>query len=145
MRIRFLPVVIAALALPVAALGDLGPHSNYYDQHPPENGQKNDVSVVVDRKTDDARVYVYNFCLGSTTYPGSSRTYPKEAAIMTHVSRGMISFDGKAKESSSSGTTTIKAKLSATVTPSKVTGDAHFRGTNCGKISFVAKLQQKTP
>ena len=145
MRIRFLPVVAVALALPVAALGDVGPHSNYYDQHPPENGQKNDVSVVVDRQTNDARVYVYNFCLGSSSYQGSSRTYPKQAEITTHVRRGEISFDGKAKEYSASGTTTIPAKLSATVTPMKVTGDAHFPGTSCGKIQFVAKLQKRTP
>jgi hypothetical protein len=145
MRIRVLPVMIAALALPVAALAHIGPRTGYYDQHPPKDGLKNDVSVRVDHKTHAAQVEIDNFCFGSSWFSGNPGPDPNEVTITTHVRHGKISFHGKGSKFTSSGTSTISAKLSATVTPRKVTGDAQFPGTKCGKMHFVAKLQRRTP
>lgn len=144
-------VVAVALAVtlgaPAVALADGGPppHSNIYMQH--RNPTKPIDNVIIDfhRNSNTALVQVNNFCLGSTSYPGSLR-YPDPAVVSSmRARRGKLSYRGKATiYTSAHGGRKVRMIFSAVLKPKKSTGTVSFPGTKCGTIRFVANLVQRT-
>lgn len=141
-RLRVLGIITAVLVVPTAALADIGPHSNFYDQHPAGDTHKNDVTVLLDRRAKVATVSVRNYCLGAE-FDGGER-FPKQADITVRVRDGRLSFDGKARIIAKTGGGRIAAVLSARIEARRIVGDAAFPHRGCGEISFVAKQIERT-
>ncbi|MDX6522246.1 MAG: hypothetical protein QOF08_2851 [Gaiellales bacterium] len=137
--------VTAALAIPAVVLADgLGPHSSWYDQHPKATKPMNNVSIVVHRDKNKADVFVDNFCLGSES-PSGSPKYPDGAGARgLRVSKGKISYSGKATIYRQSGQEQVAMRFAATVKPKSAAGSAKFPGKPCGTIGFTAKLAGRT-
>jgi hypothetical protein len=137
-------VATAALGLPAAVLADgLGPHSTWYDQHPKATKPHDDVSIVVHRDKGNADVFVTNSCLGTDSSGGS--TFPRTADVRgVKVSKGKISYNGKATIFTQTGQETVTMQFAATIKPKKATGTAKFPGTSCGTIGFKAKFVKRT-
>jgi hypothetical protein len=142
------PLVVAAaaaaLAIPAVVLADgLGPHSSWYDQHPKSTKPHNDVSIVVHRDKNRADVFVSNFCLGSESSNGTR--FPNSAGARgVRVSRGKISFNGKATIFTAAGQEKVAERFAATIKPKSATGTAKFPGKPCGTIQFTATLAKRT-
>jgi hypothetical protein len=138
--------VLAAFAVPAVVLADgLGPHSSGYQQHPGSTKPQDDVQVVVHRDTHKADLYVSNFCLGSSSFQGSSTKYPNNASRRgVRVRKGKIAFKGHATIYLQDGQKQTPMRFAATVKPKTVTGTVKFPGTKCGTIAFKAKRTQWT-
>src|SRR5436305_9658586 len=97
---RILAVAVtAALVTPSLVLADgIGPHTNWYDQHPNSRKPQNDVTILFHRDKHDADLFVSNFCLGTEPGgPAGSPPFPNSASARgVGVKHGKISFDGKA-------------------------------------------------
>jgi hypothetical protein len=137
----------AALSAPAVALADGGPppHTNIYMQHRYPKKPTDNVIIYFHRNSNTALVQVNNFCLGSTSYPGSPR-YPDPAVVSSmRVRRGRVSYRGKAMvyTSAHSGRK-VRMIFSAALKPKRAAGAVRFPGTKCGTIRFVAGLVQRT-
>jgi hypothetical protein len=143
MRNRWIAPVLLALALPAAALADIGPHSSLYDQGKLRAGeQKPNVSVLVDRRRQTATVDVQNYCLGAQ-YDGGQR-FPRTAEVTVHVRHGKLEFRGKARLFAKPRSTLVAGTVVATIKPKRASGYARFPSTKCGTIRFVAPLVERT-
>jgi hypothetical protein len=143
-----LAVALAAtLGAPAVALADGGPppHTNIYMQHRYPKKPTDNVIIGFYRNSNTALVQVNNFCLGSTSYPGSPR-YPDPAVVSSmRVHRGKLSYRGKAEiYTSAHGGRKVRMIFSAVLKPRKAAGTVSFPGTKCGTIRFVANLVRRT-
>lgn len=137
--------VSAAFAVPAIVLADVGPHANAYAQHPGAGTSRDNVELVVHRDTQKADLYVTNFCLGSESFPGSPGKEPHQASARgVQVHKGKVSYKGNGTISTPNGEQQVAMQFVATIKTKSAKGTAKFPGTQCGTISFKAKLTKRT-
>jgi hypothetical protein len=131
----------AALVVPAIALAEVGPHSTWYAVHKATNGRQNNINIVYQRNNGSADVNGVNYCLGSSTPPGSTTAYPNSFdAYPVRVKHGKIAFQGKATVYIGMKKTRPRMNFSATLKPKKAVGQLSFPGTKCGTIHFTAPV-----